>query len=94
MVQNKLFLLLGGFFGIPECALCFSKALFWLIECHTHTHLETEMAASISRLTKFRNAWAVPLIMIRKRKCSLFSQAHNSRHYDSGSHKSVMSENK
>lgn len=73
--------------------IVFFKSLV-LVNRVSHTHLETEMAASISRLTKFRNAWAVPLIMIRKRKCSLFSQAHNSRHCDSSSHKSVMSENK
>lgn len=44
-----------------------------LRECHIL--LETEMAASISRPTKFRKDWAVSLTMIRpKRKCSLFSQ--------------------
>lgn len=85
MVQNtfKAFLL-------HKCV--FSS--LWLREYHIL--LETEMVASISRLTKFRKGWAVSLTMIKpKRKCSLFSQARYARCCDSSSHKPVLSvENK
>lgn len=48
-----------------------------------HIRLKLEMAASISRLTKFRQDWAASPTMIRpNRKCSLFSQALEAPHYD------------
>lgn len=63
--------------------IMFFKLSLSLVNSVSHTVLKTEMAASISRLTKFRSDWVVSLIMIRPKRKFIVLSAHYAWHYNS-----------